>query len=323
MQRMRLQICVAVAASVLMATALWADDGSPEREVLEPLAVLADSIDAIHTKDFARYVEHLAPEERAVQAGYVMFVAQLTSPSIQVGSDAVDPKALLLMRALEDLIDQHVIPEKERNEEQQAAQAVSQQITSQMFFGAMMQTGYGPPHYPTPTNLIGARDACVQSTGVLKDPKAFLVAVLESISSPTQVSSKTAGESTMPSEFSELIESYEELKWTLYTRGDYAVAVFSDPVTVEQQPVTSDAFTAGPQPPPDNLKEPQVEFRRIDGCWKIVRLLPIAGRMPRPTVVQPAHYPSTTYPPAAGPLAPYPSPVPSPTPYPPTVASPR
>jgi hypothetical protein len=85
----------------------------------------------------------------------------------------------------------------------------------------------------------------------------------------------------------DLVETYAALNWTLYTRGDYALAVASDPAPPAVAPAPGTAPTPHTVYRPVPVPQRTIEFRRIDGQWKIDRLLPVSAWL-CPTTTVPA-----------------------------------
>lgn len=91
----------------------------------------------------------------------------------------------------------------------------------------------------------------------------------------TIVSGEKPAESKSTFDFDEYAKSFRDVKWTLYTRGDYAIATAANgntdgPPATSSTPQTQPAPTAGSQ-----VDVPlNIEFRQISGVWKIDRLLP-------------------------------------------------
>jgi len=84
-----------------------------------------------------------------------------------------------------------------------------------------------------------------------------------------------------------MAKAYGQIKWIVYTRGDYALALASAPQadtqSVPQFPA-QDAGNADPAPRSPSVGSRtaslRVVFRRIEKEWEIDRLLPTTALMP-------------------------------------------
>ncbi len=265
--------------SLLMAPLLLADEAVPASKSLEPLQILKDCIQAVQSGDFARYVDHLSKDEQQIQAGYALLLANIMTKAADTGTEANDPGTILLARALKDLVRDHSLSEVFDNQAYQYATQARDQMIGQVStavtsasYGANVSNRIPPP---------AVRERCMTSTGVLKDHRQFLIAVLTEASRPTVVSGDKPAESEPTFDFDEYTNGFSEAKWTIYTRGDHAIAVAASP-HAEDRPSTSAPNQLQPVPAQGAQKPSpfNVGFRRIDGVWKIDRLLPVAALSP-------------------------------------------
>lgn len=302
MQWIRFVVLTLVAIPVLGLGVGLADEARVEPDQMEPLEIIQDCLAALQEGDFGRYVDHLSPPEQKLQAGYALLVTSVWSQTSDDQDLGSDPETLLLYRALNDLVDQYSIPESQWGPEQQTAGKNRQVILNQILNPTFSAVSYGYPQPPPlPVSGLAIRETCIKSTDILDDHRQFLTVVLAEVSRPTVVSGDEKRESGISNGLSGLAAGYAALKWTLYTRGDYAVAVAfsqqdeSRPTATGLERVDGCAVAQVP--------EAQIEFRRIDDRWKIVRLLPISmmisstSHSPSPT-----HYPASP-PPSVAPAA--------------------
>ena len=320
MHRMRIGIVIrllalAVIPMLARGTGL-ANDTESQHAEMEPLEIIQDCIAAVGAGDFGRYVDHLSADELKLQAGYALLVNSIWSQSGDQEGFGSDPETLLLYRALSDLVGRHSLPECQWGPDQQAASKACQRMLNQVIGATVSATSYGYPQ-PAPTSGPAIRTTFIRSTDILDDPRQFLTDVLGEISRPTIVSGEGSRESAVSNSLGELAAGYAGLKWTLYTRGDYAVAVAVTSSTDDRRPAASgpawfDGCTAAEVP------QTQVEFRRMDGRWKIVRLLPLTvvgssqashsqppNCTPSPSPVAPASVPAVPAEPIAPATSPY------------------
>jgi hypothetical protein len=244
-----------VAVFSLTTTWIVADE---KPEALEPLQIIEDCIKAAEAGDFARFVDHLSEDEQKLQAGYILKMTQSMSASYSPDQGAggiADPTVFLMTRTLNDLVKEHIVP-------------ASPHGTPNGPYG-------NPLAYPMPT-VPSQYSSQVKSdaeyrwsvVGVLSDTRRFLIAALTEFARPTQVSGEDALETSSFVNVGETIKLAKSFKWTLYTRGDYALAVAIKTKAVKPNGPTSALPT-------------HVEFKRINGRWMITRLLPVS--MLRPT----------------------------------------
>ncbi len=261
MDRVRFTL-LTVSMFSLTTTLLWADENPAAKQ---PLEVLEDCIQAAESGDFARYVDHLSPDEQTLQAGCILFMTSTASRSYELGASITDPEFFLLTKTMHDLVQQHKVPEGERNAEFETAQQLLAQLTGEP------NGYYSNPGQPTRFHLPAQREVPKVIVGVIKDPRDFLIAALGEIARPTNVEGEGDSKPNSSVNVGEFIKSAKALKWTIYTRGDYAVAILNKPKP--KTPVPSY---------PSQVANPQthVEFKRIDGVWKITRLLPSSSVFP-------------------------------------------
>ena len=270
MRQLRLAMLTIVAIPLFGVVVTHADDAG-----MGPLEIVADCLEAAQQRDLGRYVDHLSSEEQKVQAGYVLLITSLYAQSTDLGGGTEDPEFYLLVRALKDIVRQHSIPKGEWDQEQQAAEETRRKMTSQLWsaiFGQPTVYGHG---LPTPS--LGVRQCCLKSTDVLKDTRQFLIAVLTEASRPTLVSGAEPAQPASSTMCVDLVKAYAALKWTLYTRGDYALAVASEPTPYQAPPAQCTDSGCVAVYPPVSAPQVNIEFRRIDGQWKIDRLLPASA----------------------------------------------
>jgi len=231
----------------------------------EPLQVLEDCIKAAEAGDFARYVEHLSTDEQQVQAGYILFMTRIMSHSFDVGISIADPEMFLMAKSMRDLVAQYTVPETERGAEYQAAVQALALLT-----GEASPAGAGG--YQGSRTIYGVgvqRKKLMKSSGVLSDARRFLVAALADLARPTEISGAEVPESDTFFNCERIIKEAKDLKWTLYARGEYALAVALKPEGSSEPPRVGPYSTAVAAE-----TQPQIEFMRIDTRWKITRLLP-------------------------------------------------
>jgi len=269
-------------------------------DALEPLQVLEDCIEAAAAGDFATYVDHLSQDEQDLQAGYILLTSRSVSRAMDLGLPVADPEMLLLARTMRDLVARHTVPASERDAAYQAAENRLADLAGEPPKTSpsvpVVQTPSYPNPYPPATNYAPAtprgnppyaipvgREHWTRLVGVLKNPRDFLVAALAEIARPTDVTGEQVEKSNGLVNVGELAKSAQGLKWTMYTRGDYAIAVAKTPrSTLPAQPDSpvgaSDRYAARAAAGDSDADPPyQVQFQRIDGRWKITRLLPVSA----------------------------------------------
>jgi hypothetical protein len=280
----------------------FADGNKDDRTAMQPDQILDDCVQAVQAGDFQRYVGHLSEQEQASQAGFVLFITSMMSPS----PDEYEPEVFLLAQALNDLVKQYAIPESQGSSEQLAAEEARKEMLGQAFRAAVAAPGFSHSYNPN-SNSTGIREACVKSAGILRDPQRFLVAALTETAQPTHISGEETKKCKSLVDFGGMAKAYGKAGWTLYTRGDYALALASAPRvdarSVPQFPAQNavNAFPAAvvASPTVDSLPAPlRVVFRRIEGVWKIDRLLPSTVLMPTvsPSPPQASSVPPQMYP---------------------------
>ena len=260
-----------------------------------PLQILDECIRAVQQRDFATYVDHLSGDEQKMQAGYVLLLSSTILPQVEEGSEQIEPEMLLLLRAVGDLINEHTADDLGRNGGSPTLQAATQMLFEQVLTPAMVNAGVG---YVTPQAVTAPRirEVFMKSAGALKDPRLFLIATLTEISRPVQVAGAEPMNHSESPDLAELAKEYERQDWTLYTRGDYAIAVPAKGESVPQYPADgapSASSTAEPVPPPPAPGAPpasstaaqsswplRIEFQKIDGVWKISHILPMSRLTP-------------------------------------------
>ena len=238
-----------VAVISLTATWLAADENT---EVLEPLQVLENCIKAAEAGDFAGYVDHLSKDEQELQAGYILQMTKQisSSSSLDRGAAIADPTLFLMMRTLSDLVKEHTKPPTHLDPSKAFARGLSTQPAP-----------YPAASYPSQVRSL---EAYRKGVHVLDDTRRFLIAALAELTRPTLVSGEEVPEPDSFVKIGENIKLAKTLKWTLYTRGDYALAMAIKPKTEEHTGPTGAPLL-------------HVEFKRISGRWLIVRLLPATG----------------------------------------------
>jgi hypothetical protein len=304
---MRVAIWASLLLPLLGTTSILADEGE-----MGPLEIVADCIEAAGQRDFARYVDHLSTQEQQVQAGYALLVASVSASSIESGDDATAPETYLLVRALKDLVQQYSPADGQWDSDQQAAQQVRQQMVGRWLSANLTQPTFYASAYGTAP--IPFRAGLIQSTGVLKEPRQFLIAVLEELARPTLVSGAVPARKAAPNMCTDVVETYAALNWTLYTRGDYALAVACGPPPQPIDPAASTGSTPHTVYRPVPVPQQTVEFRRVDGRWKIDRLLHVA-EWPAASTTEPPGSCSPVISPY-GPANAAPGVAPAPTPFP-------
>jgi hypothetical protein len=313
------------------------EEAADAASALSPQEVLDDCLEAIEEGDFARYVDHLSEREQQQQAGYALFATSMMLQAMVAEGEGeqIEPETLLFSRAMSDLIEEH-----------RAAKPASVGVLP-----STMPPPIAPSTYAvyTPTAVMAsaypsagvvwppqAGELLRQSAAGLADPRAFLIAVLAEFARPVEVAGAQPPDGAPQPAFAEKVRALRQEKCTIYTRGDYAVAVPQRAETADSQglPPGPAEFQAPPPPSPWPLR---IEFRRENGQWKITHLLPLAelGPMvgttayasPQPVCFPaPAAYPPVyaappvaTAPPAYAPALPY---QPAPPVYPPPASPP-
>lgn len=290
---LKIQIVIRVTmATVLTAAGVGlAEDHAATRKSMDPLEIMEDCIEAAKERDFGRYVDHLSPRELQVQAGYALVATSIAAPAIDAGVGVQDPETHLLVRALKDLVQRHSPSDDPWDEKRQAAEQARQQLTSQVLSAAFVQSGtYGGGN---PQPQFNTREGFIKSAGALKDTRQFLIAVLDELSRPTIVSGAEPTQPVNSTKCIDVIEEYTALQWTLYTRGDYALAVAAAPKPQTPQTPCPNSECVGVCAY-TNESPPTIEFRKIDGHWKIDRLLPSSVMSPTtptsPSALTPATF---------------------------------
>ena len=258
---------------VLLASPLLADEpvAKPPAQPLQPLQVLEDCAQAIETGDFGRYVDHLSKDEQRQQAGYILYVSRLNLDAHEQSSQMFDPQLYLLAHALTDLFTTH-------------RASNGRQVTSQP---PAARPSYNGP--PSPGQMMAQYSRTAE---VLGDARKFLVDALAEISRPTDVTGETTAPSHALVGMVATIPSVKDLKWTVYTRGDHAVALAPQPVTPGSGSADYQPLAISP-----SLQRPYIEFQRSDGHWKITRILQSAIIKPMHGVAHthPYPYPATAH----------------------------
>jgi hypothetical protein len=277
---------------LLTPTSLLAEEAAAAAKSLEPLQILEDCLQAVQSRDFARYVDHLSYEEQRLQAGYALTLAGFMSQSVDSWPVPADPETVLLARALKDLVREHSLSEVSDMESYRHATQARDEMLGQLHAAAWSGLSGAPSTYGSAVIFSPAdlRGKCRTSAGLLKDYRQFIIDVLTEAARPTIVSGVQPSESKPTFDFDEYAKSLRGVKWTIYTRGDYAIALAADPGT-ESQPTTADP--AEPKPgavPGVPATSPlYVGFRRFDGVWKIDHLLPTSALNPRTSQAAPAY----------------------------------
>ncbi len=253
---------------------------------LGPLEILDDCIQAAEKRDFQRYVDHLAPDEHRVQAAYALQAISTMSQSFAYGASAGDPNMLLLSRALSDLLRRHIVPVEQRDENHSEAERALSEMPGATYGIAVRPAA--PDRYPAypatsapgtsylATNQRMNREAYRKAAGILEDPRQFLVAVLAEAAQTATISGEQSDEVENTFDFDEVVKAYRQLKWTLYTRGDHALAV-SHALPADERATQLRVPNQLSVPPASDVVALRVEFKRIDGAWKIdnlIQLLP-------------------------------------------------
>jgi hypothetical protein len=237
-----------------------------------PLEIVDECIRAVQQRDFASYVDHLSGDEQKMQAGYALFLSSTIVPAFEVDADQIEPEMLLLLRAVGDLVKEHTADGLDPSGVS-PVRAANHSLFEQVFVPAMTDygVGYAMPQSVRPPRV---REVFMKSAEALKDPRSFLIAVLTEYSRPVQVAgAEPMNHSNLPA-LAELAKVYQRQEWTLYTRGNYAIAVPVKRESVLHSP------SDGPQPissEPEQAPWPlQIEFQKIDGAWKISHILPMS-----------------------------------------------
>lgn len=266
-------ILVVMVLGVFVGGRVIADDVASKPSALTPLEVLADALDAVETGDFERYVDHLTPNEQRLQAGYGLYIVVALTES--QGRDAFQPELILLTQALRDVAIRHLqAPEgKPGAAPGETPEMLVRKLLSSLFVQPVGLTRAGAPHH-TP----GFEQICLKASGLLKEPRQFLIDALQELSVATQVSGAELDRPVESVDLSAHARLLKEAEWILYTRGDRALAV--QKFATANNPPAADAAAPKPAPPAPNDDGPKpmhLEFRKIDADWKIERLLPISA----------------------------------------------
>ena len=250
-----------------------ADDKPAREKTVAPLDVIADCVDAVKQRDFRRYVDHLSPDEQKLQAGVVLLIQSSGMMSVAIGAgNDTRPSDRLLMYVLNDLRKKHTVPKSEIEDKHTVPGQANAALLGQVVNGAVQQIGaeYLQLGVQFPTS---GRHQCIQSAAVLKDPAAFLAEALEEVLRPTEVSGKQPKEPvdtlSMTDVIEDLCEPYEKLEFTLYTRGDYAIAIadLPPPVTAPapaelRTPRSAGATNGQYAPAPAQFASPSTDGRQ-------------------------------------------------------------
>lgn len=256
-----------------------AQEADQQPAELAPLEVLQDCIQAVAQKDFARYVDHLTPDEQKVQAGLVL----LATPHlliVNIGEDG-GPEAILLGRALQALANRHQLPPG--HPARQAAEQVRNQVLlGQPYLASNVGSAGGQRVGNAVTGSLVDHQIRA-AAGVLKSPREFLIEALGEVSRPVVVSGRGSKPKGGAFDLNRYAKAYREFGWTAYTRGDYALAVAA-PQTSPEPAKTLDVAPAPKAPAEDEPPRLHIDFCRIDGVWKIDHLLPVVMVAPRTRV---------------------------------------
>jgi hypothetical protein len=283
MTRSRITHYFVLGLSFLTAPWLLADDAATAAKSLEPLQILEECVRAIQARDFARYVDHLSKEEQQAQAGYALYVASMIARSADTGVELDDPETILLGRSLKGIVEEHRLTVVTDSQAYQRATQARNQILCGPYTPAAPSGSYGGPTLYLAVSPTWTRETFITSTGVLTDPRQFLIAVLTEVSRPTIVSGHKQSASQSAFDFDEYAKSYSGVQWTVYTRGDYAIAVSADAKDAGEQaaPVQAEAGPVLAQGSQVDMPS-NIGFRRINGVWKIDCLLPNTALNPQP-----------------------------------------
>lgn len=303
----RIAILASLALAMLLAIqfrCLAQEAPAPEKT---PLQIVEESLRAIESGDFSTYVDHLTEEEQKVQAGLALLLWATVSPSMEEAFERVDPQELLLLRALNDVVIEHsASPTNEGESPTARAMRLAAEIqglfsapatSSAGYSSGYSYSGYAPAPTTGPTRVY---DLLQKPAGTLKDPRAFLIVVLTELSRPTVIDGAPA---TSPENevLAGMVKAYREQKWSLYVRGNYAVAASStSAVKAPTEGETEASKASAPQPPaksglldppefdpyndapasapfqPTSVA-PRIEFQKIGGVWKISHIAQISG----------------------------------------------
>lgn len=266
-----------------------------------PLQIVDESLRAIEAGDFATYVDHLSAEEQKVQAGFALLMWATVSPSMDEAFERFEPQELLLLRALNDVVIEHSALTAGEGESPTAqAMRLAAKIQGLLSGAAEASAGYSSSGYATsqaagPTRVY---DLLQKTAGMLKDPREFLIVVLTELSRPTYIDGALS-KNPESLGLTEMVKAYREQKWSLYVRGNYAVAApadvppqipakdeadasrASEPSATDslRRPPEFDPYQAPPSSPPYQpiSAAPRIEFQKIGGAWKISHVAPISG----------------------------------------------
>jgi hypothetical protein len=245
-----------------------AGDAASQPSIMSPLEVLADAIQAVESGDFERYVNHLTAGEQRLQAGYVLYIVMALTES--KGGDAARPETILLTQALRDVAIGHLAASGQPG----AAPSETPEMLVRKLLTSLFVQPVGPTAAGTPHNTPSFDQVCLKASALLDDPRDFLIDALQELSVATVVSGAEPDRPIESVDLAAQARVYQEVKRTLYTRGDRALAV---PKLATSKPAPAAPTTTTPPPPSDNDPKPiHIEFRKIDTQWKIERLLPIA-----------------------------------------------
>ena len=275
MMPMKSSIPSTILLALFIATPTVGEETHAQPPAQSPLQVLTSCLAAVESHDFEAYVDHLTPEAQRFQAGLALFF--VTSAS-QAGDMGADPQTQLLILAMNDLVEEHSIPTDAQTPAEHAAEETRRQVSGQLLMQALAQAGMtSSPAVITSPQLI--RQNCIKLAGVLKDCRCFLIAALRELSQPTQVSGAAEEETIKSIGLNEMAAVYRAVEWTLYTRGNYAMALASVPR--ETLPSSPDATASAPGSSNSTPSELRVDFRKMNGVWRINRIIPSPAVSPQ------------------------------------------
>lgn len=248
---------IVITLLALVAAPLRADDKSTE---MTPLQVLEDCLLAAESGEYSRYVDHLTAAEQKVQAGYIVYMTSSMSASLEQGSSFdPGPETALMARAMQRHIEQHAVPVDKRTDTYREAANILAQI-----IGAPLP--YQSPPQTHQQRSASNREQSARCANLLEDARAFLLTAFAELAQPASISGEPPAEQSVSQFFDvpRLAKQAKALKWTLYTRGEFAIAVA----------VTGDALPRVAGQPQNAQMRASIEFQQVDGEWKITRLLP-------------------------------------------------
>jgi len=238
-----LRLIVVLLLIVGASSSLSAEDQQPALDETSADAVLRACLDRLSRNDFEGYIALLDDEEIRFQSGLLIMYGGMTQVDALLQQEQFDPAAYLLVRSINDLVATSLGPAMTDE-----LPKVRQEITSTLMMTTYDANTNSIVQTSTPSALL--RPACVKASRVLRDPSRFLVQALENLASPTFAVNEGQEVEQVNEEWASTMAALSQLKWDLYIRGSYAVAVVSlNPPAEKAKEQTSTTFTPNSDAP--------------------------------------------------------------------------